>query len=95
MVVGATSISGSGVTVVRIVSPLSPPPPGLGFTANPPHQFSQLLHWRVSTLWLVFTRSKHGQNATKLDQGGFRLGTSPSIHIYLEVVLFVPFMESI
>ena len=29
---------------------------------------SQLLHWRVSTLWLVFTRSKHGQNATKLDQ---------------------------
>ena len=37
----------------------------------------------------------HGQNATKLDQGGFRLGTSPSIHIYLEVVLFVPFMESI
>ena len=37
----------------------------------------------------------HGQNATKLDQGGFRLGTSPSIHIYLEVVVFVPFMESI
>ena len=70
MVVGATSISGSGVTVVRIVSPLSPPPPGLGFTANPPHLSAsplESLHF-VACFHTVKARSKHGQNATKLDQ---------------------------
>ena len=62
---GATSIWGSGVTVVRGVSPLSLQPPGLGFTANPlPISLSSYPFY--PPLCGLFS---HGQNATKIDQG--------------------------
>ena len=68
MLRATSSICGSGVRVVRDVSAVSREPPGLGFTASP-SPISQLPPVvPPPALWLVFTRSKHGQNATKLDQ---------------------------
>ena len=64
VVVGSTSISRSGVSVVRGVSPMSPEPPGLGFTANPT-PISPSFYPFYPPLCGLFS---HGQQkATKLD----------------------------